>query len=144
VILVDSNVFMYAAGAEHAAKQPSARFLEAVAGGQIEACVDAEVLQEILHRYWAIKRPTDGNHVYDLTRQIVSTVLPITAGITDAARDLLAKDPSLSARDALHAAVVLQNHLEIICSYDDDFDRIEGLSRRTPDQILAGHAGGDQ
>jgi predicted nucleic acid-binding protein len=53
MILVDANVFMYAAGAEHPHKAPSRIFLEKVAGGEIEAALDAEVLQEILHRYRA-------------------------------------------------------------------------------------------
>lgn len=51
MLLVDSNVFMYAAGADHPSKGPALRFLERVANGDVGAGVDAEVLQEILHRY---------------------------------------------------------------------------------------------
>jgi predicted nucleic acid-binding protein len=49
LILIDANIFMYAAGAGHHHKMPSADFLGRVALGEIDAAVDAEVLQEILH-----------------------------------------------------------------------------------------------
>ncbi|MFQ6094256.1 MAG: type II toxin-antitoxin system VapC family toxin [bacterium] len=56
MILVDSNVIMYAAGVEHPRKAACVEFLQGVAEGRIEAAVDAEVLQEILHRYRALNR----------------------------------------------------------------------------------------
>lgn len=132
MILVDSNIFMYAAGKSHPAKQPSLTFLESVASGEVDALIDAEVLQEILHRYWALRRPEDGSKVYDLARQIVHTVLPVTVEILDRAHELLRTHPSLSARDAVHAAVVLHHNIEAICSFDSDFDQIQGLTRRSP------------
>lgn len=51
MILVDTNVLMYAAGADSRHKEASARFLERVGSGEVDAVIDAEVLQEVLHRY---------------------------------------------------------------------------------------------
>jgi predicted nucleic acid-binding protein len=133
VILIDSNIIMYAAGAEHPHKQPSVRMLERVASGDVDAAIDAEVLQEILHRYRAIKRWTDGRRVYDLARQLFPVVIPITSDILDRARRLMDDHAQLMARDALHAAVVIGEELEAICSYDRDFDRVSGLRRVEPD-----------
>ena len=45
MILVDSIVLMYAAGAEHPHKAPCVRFLDRVATGEVEAVLDAELLQ---------------------------------------------------------------------------------------------------
>jgi uncharacterized protein len=132
VILIDTNVIMYAAGAPHPNKGPSVRLLEQVAAGELEATIDAEVLQEILHRYRAIHRWEEGKQVYDLTRRLFPVVIPVTAEILDHARQLLDTDGTIMARDALHAAVVFQERLEAVCSYDRDFDRIEGLLRREP------------
>ncbi len=132
MILVDSNILMYAGGAAHPYKTPSIAFLETVATGDVEACVDAEVLQEILHRYRAIRRWADGRLVYDLSRRLFPLVIPITADILDRARSLLDEHDDLVARDALHAAVVVHEKLDAICSYDDDFDEIEGLRRIEP------------
>lgn len=132
MILVDSTILMYAAGARHRHKQPSLRFLERVASGEVEAAVDAEALQEILHRYRAIGRWADGRRVYDQARRIFPVVVPITADVWDRARALLDEHRSVMAREALHAAVVAVHGLEGICSYDRDFDRIAGLERREP------------
>lgn len=132
MILIDTNVIMYAAGARHPNKAPSVKLLEEVATGALEATIDAEVLQEILHRYRAINRWEEGKQVYDLTRQLFPVVIPVTAQILDWARRLLDTDPQIMARDALHAAVVMQERLEGVCSFDRDFDRIQGLLRHEP------------
>jgi len=133
VILVDANVIMYAAGAEHAHKRPSVALLERVARGEVEATIDAEVLQEILHRYRSIGRWEDGRRVYDLARKLFRNVVPVTADVLDRARRLLDTDRRIMARDALHAAVVMAEGLEAVCSWDRDFDRIKGIVRREPD-----------
>lgn len=132
MILIDTNIIMYAAGATHPNKAPSVRLLEQVAAGEVEATIDVEVLQEILHRYRAIHRWDDGKRVYDLTRQLFPVVIPVTAGILDRARQLLDTDATIMARDAVHAAVVLQERLAAVCSYDRDFDRIAGVVRMEP------------
>lgn len=132
MILIDSNILMYAAGTDHPNKKPSIDFLEQATKGAIDAIVDAEVLQEILHRYRSIQRWADGQRVYDLSRRIFPIVIPITADIVDRARGLLDEFDQLKARDALHAAVVLTQDLDAICSYDHDFDQIETLERIEP------------
>jgi len=132
VILVDSNVLMYAAGSEHPHKAPSVRFLEAVAKGDVDAVIDAEALQEVLHRYRALGRWREGRVAYDLVRTIFPVVLPVTAEILDHARGLMDEYEELMARDALHAAVVRVHSLEALCSYDRDFDRIRDLHRIEP------------
>jgi predicted nucleic acid-binding protein len=133
--LLDANIFMYAAGSVHRWKKPSSDLLEAVARGEIEAAVDAETLQEILHRYRAIGRWEEGRQVYDLARLIVPVVIDVGAGILDEARRLLDDYDRLMARDALHAAVCLK-HRSPICSYDRDFDQVRGLRRVEPGALL--------
>jgi predicted nucleic acid-binding protein len=132
VELIDANILMYAAGAAHPNKEPSIRFLERVANGEVAATIDAETLQEILHRYRAIERWADGRKVYDLARELFPDVIPVTASVLDRARTLLDGSTSLMARDALHAAVVLEEGLDGIYSYDRDFDHIPGIRRLQP------------
>ena len=132
MILLDANILMYAAGAPHPHKGPSTRLLERVARGEVAATINAETLQEILHRYRAIKRWKDGRQVYDLARQLFPSVLPVSAEMLDRAREILDHHPTLMARDALHAAVVMHEGLEAICSYDRDFDGIAGIARIEP------------
>jgi predicted nucleic acid-binding protein len=58
--------------------------------------------------------------------------LPIGSEIVDRARYLIDVHRSLSARDAVHAAVVLENGLDGICSFDRDFDRFSEIVRVEP------------
>jgi len=132
MILVDANVLMYAAGSEHPNKAPSVRFLESVADGTVDAAIDAEVLQEILHRYRALNRWQVGRQVYDAARRIFSVVLPVTSDVLDIARSQMDEHPSLTARDALHASVVDHYNLDGLCSFDRDFDRVPELDRSEP------------
>lgn len=138
MILLDANVFMYAAGAEHPNKLPAVSFLKRVTAKEVDVAIDAETLQELLHRYRAIRRWEDGRRVYELARTLVPLVLPVTAPILDKARDLLDRYPDLMARDALHAAVALEHTAGEICSFDSDFDGIEGVRRTEPGRDLGG------
>lgn len=135
MILLDANIFMYAAGTAHPNKAPSASLIQRVARGSVEAAVDAEVLQEILHRYRAIGRWEDGRQVFDLARRIVPTVISITVDVVERARQILDENESASARDALHAAVGQTTGVTAICSYDRDFDEIAGIKRIEPDDV---------
>ena len=101
----------------------------------VEAAIDAEVLQEILHRYRTIQRWEEGREVYALARRIVPLIVAVTGEILDRARDLLDGDARLGARDALHAAVVLNRSMAGVCSYDRALDRIAGLRRFEPNAL---------
>lgn len=136
MILLDANILMYAAGAEHPHKAPSLALLECVATGRVDAGADVEVLQELLHRYRAIGRWQDGKRVYDFARTIIPTWIPVGVDVLDRARGLLEADATLSARDALHAAVCLEVEAEALCSFDRDFDRVAGVRRVVPEQLL--------
>ena len=132
MILVDANVFMYVAGQDHPHRAPSRAFLERVASGEVDAAVDAEVLQEILHRYRAGGRWGDGQRVYDLVRTVVPDVVDIDGAVTDRARWLLDRYPRLSARDAVHAAAALEVGAEAFVTWDADFDDVREIVCRRP------------
>jgi len=136
VILIDANILMYAAGEAHAHKAPCVDLLERIAREQVEVYIDTEVLQEILRRYRAQGRWQQGRSVYDLTRQVIRTIYPVTLEMLDDARALMDQYAQLTARDALHASVALRTSEGRICSYDSDFDGIEGVVRIEPPQVV--------
>lgn len=133
MILVDSNIFMYAAGSYHPNKIPSIHFLHKAAAGEYECCINAEILQELLHRYRAIGRWSDGREVYLLAREIVPIIHPVDADLISKAFEFMDLHPNHMARDCVHAAHCMILDLEAICSYDGDFDSIEGIRRIEPD-----------
>jgi uncharacterized protein len=136
MIMLDSNIFMYAAGVAHPNKKPCLQLLERIASGTIDAVIDAEVLQEILHRYRSIHRWEDGCRVFELARQIVPIVVPVTDETLDLAIEIMKDYPELMARDALHAAACQIAGSDVFCSYDEDFDNIPDLKRQKPEDII--------
>jgi uncharacterized protein len=108
VIMLDANIFMYASGTPHPNKSPSLALLERVARGELEAWVDAEVLQEILHRYRAIGRWEEGRRAFDHARQVVPQIIPITAAVLDKARELMDLHLTLTARDARSCMTIVR------------------------------------
>jgi hypothetical protein len=129
MVFIDSNIPMYVAGREHPHRDPSRRFLGRVQRGEVEGCTSTEVLQEILYRYSALQRRDLARQVYDLFVQICPIVFDVTLADTDRARDLLGELDRFSARDAVHAGVMINHGVERIATFDAGFDTVPGLSR---------------
>lgn len=128
-VFIDSNVPMYVAGRDHPLREPARRFLERVRRGEVAACTSTEVLQEILFRYAGLRRLDLARQVYDLFVQLCPVVFPVTLADTDRARDLLTSVRGISARDAVHAAVMLNHDVTAIATFDAGFDDIPRVER---------------
>jgi predicted nucleic acid-binding protein len=129
MILVDSNVSMYLVGAEHPHKVDARRLLERAVAEKRRLVTDAEVLQEILHRYVAIDRRDAIQPCFEVLLEVVDEVLPIDLGIVENARDIVIGHPELTARDAVHLAVMREHGIEEILSFDRHFDGLPGVTR---------------
>lgn len=128
-VFIDSNIPMYVAGREHPHRAPAKRFLEQVRSGKFDGCTSTEVLQEILYRYTALDRRDLAVEVYDLFAGICPVIFPVTLADTDRSRDLVQTLSGCGVRDALHVAVMFNNDVTRIASFDQGFDRIEGVRR---------------
>ena len=128
-VFLDSNVPMYVAGRAHACRAPSLRFLERVRAGEVALVTSTEVLQEILFRYTGLQRLDLAAEVYDAVVDLCEEVLDVTLAATDRARDLLVAHPSLSARDAVHAGVMLTHGIQRIATFDAGFDAMPDVER---------------
>ena len=129
MVFVDSNVPMYVAGRDHPLRAPARRFLERARAGEVDLCTSTEVLQEILYRYAALKRRDLAGTVYDLFVQLCPVVFPVTLADTDRARAVLVAERTIGVRDALHAAVMLNNGVSQIATFDEEFDDVAGVTR---------------
>jgi predicted nucleic acid-binding protein len=128
-VFVDSNIPMYVAGREHPHREGARRFLRRVREGKVDACTSTEVLQEILYRYSSLGRLDLAREVYDNFVEFCPTVLGVTLADTDRAKDLVCAAVGISARDAVHAAVMLNNDVLWIATFDSGFDRLDGVRR---------------
>lgn len=129
MIFVDSNPPMYLVGADHPNKARSRVLLErAIADGE-RLVTDAEVLQEMLHRYGAIDRPDAVQPAFDALLGVVDEVFPVESSDVLRAKDVLLGSAGLSARDSLHVAVMERYGVTRILTFDRDFDSHPGISR---------------
>ncbi len=129
MILIDSNIPMYLVGSAHPNKEIARRQVEeAITRGE-SFCSDVEVLQEILHRYMAIRRPEGIDPALAALLGLVDVVFPIELADVERARRVLRSAPGLSARDAIHVAVMLGRDIDRILTFDTGFDGIPGILR---------------
>ena len=129
MILIDSNVPMYLVGTAHPHKSDAQRLLERLALDNRRLVSDAEVLQEILHRYVAIGRRDAIQPAFEALLSVLDEVLPVTIETLQRARDLVLGSAALSARDAVHVAVMQQHGVEEILSFDRGYDGVPGVRR---------------
>jgi predicted nucleic acid-binding protein len=129
VILVDANVPMYLVGAEHPNKGLALRMLERAVTNRERLVTDAEVFQEILHRYVAIGRRDAIQPAFDALQALIDEVFPVDASAVERAKDLVLGYGRLSARDAIHVATMQAHGVRRIMSFDAAFDVIPGLAR---------------
>ena len=90
---------------------------------------DAEVLQEILHRYVAIDRRDAIQPAFDALLGIVDQVLGVDRHIVERAKQIVLGYQHLSARDAVHLAVMEHHGIERIMTFDSGFDAFPGITR---------------
>ncbi len=135
--LIDTNVFVYSLGSDHPYREPSLATLKQIRESQIDANVSTEILQELLHVYRRRNQTQLGIQLFDDLAAQFPRPFPIEAATATLARGALERYPSLQARDAFHVAVAFQNNLEGIISADRAFDRIEGLTRFDPKELVA-------
>lgn len=129
MIFIDSNVPMYLVGAPHAHKADARRLLEASIAAGERLVTSAEVLQEMLHRYVAIHRREAIQPAFDAVLGIVDDVFPIERNDVERAKTILDGLSRLSARDAIHVAVMERREVTRIMSFDAAFDDVPGIAR---------------
>jgi predicted nucleic acid-binding protein len=129
VILIDSNVPMYIVGASHPNKVGPHWILEKAIMDRQRLVTDAEVLQEILHRYVSINRRQAIQPAFDTLLTLVDSVLAVDQETMLEAKQIVMGHPRLSARDAVHLATMRRHGIDRILSFDSGFDGFPGITR---------------
>jgi uncharacterized protein len=129
VILIDSNIPMYLVGAPHPHKSDAQQWLERLVSERQRLVTDAEVLQEILHRYVAINRREAIQPAFEALLGIVDQVLSVDLAAAERAKEIVLGRRQMSARDALHLAVMERHGIDRILTFDSGFDGFPGITR---------------
>jgi predicted nucleic acid-binding protein len=120
---------MYLVGAPHPHKADAQRLLENLITDRQRLVTDAEVLQEILHRYVAINRRDAIQPAFNALLGIADQVLTVDRATAERAKEIVMGHRQVSARGAVHLAVMEQHGIEQIPSFDSGFDGFPGITR---------------
>src|ERR1700732_3514149 len=97
---------MYLVGAAHPHKSDAQRWLEKLVSDRQRLVTDAEVLQEILHRYVAINRRDAIQPAFDALLGIVDQVLAVDRSVAERAKHIVLGYRQVSAWAAGPSAVM--------------------------------------
>lgn len=129
MIFIDSNVPLYLVGASHPNKDRAVAVLTQLVADGERFVTDVEVYQEILHRYTATQRLQAIDAAFESLDAIVDDILTFGMSEIRAARALISSIDGLSARDALHVAVMHEAGISRILSFDRGLDACPGIQR---------------
>lgn len=129
MILIDSNVPIYLVGAAHPNKDAARRLIEVSVDAGERLVTDAEVFQEILHRYVAINRRDAIGPAFQVLTDLVDEVHAVDFDLVERARRLVTVMTGISARDAIHVAVMQREGIAAVMSFDRGFDAVGGIRR---------------
>lgn len=129
MIFVDSNIPMYVIGASHKHKLDALRVLEHAISTGRRLVTDAEVLQEILHRYSAIGRPEAIQPAFEVLLGVVDEIFPIELATVQRAKEILLGTRGLTARDSIHLACMELSGADTIMTFDRGFDAYPAVRR---------------
>jgi predicted nucleic acid-binding protein len=132
---VDSNVFLYALGAEHRYREPCRRLIEHADSGRLRPEASVELVQEVL---WVrARRLGDRRQALQDSRDVAELCVlhPLEAHDLEAAMALYQDHATITPRDAVHAATAIGRGVGRIVSADRHLDDIPGLRRIDPVDI---------
>ena len=129
MIFIDSNIPMYLVGEKHPNKTRARELLDECFDNNERLVTDVEVLQEILHRYSAIERPTAIQPAFEVLLGVVDEVFPVDLADVQRAKEILLGVKGLSARDSVHIATMQRHGVETVMSFDQGFDAYPAVQR---------------
>ncbi len=129
MIFVDSNIPMYLVGSDHPNKTRCRDLLEDLIGREERLVTSVEVYQEILRRFTAIRRVEAIDPAIEILSSLVDEALEFGMREIRKTRSIIDSVDGISARDALHTAVMQTAGVSQILSFDKGFDRCPGIER---------------
>ena len=135
LLYVDSNVFLYPVIYDEKAvveAKKSREFLLKIALAKVEACTSSVTWDEVV---WVIRRLFGIENSVEEGKRFLGfpnlRFLGVRKSTVFKAQELVERY-KLKPRDALHAAVALENKIKTIVSYDDGFNVITEIERIEP------------
>ncbi len=130
-MFLDANVFIYAYEFGDKKSRNSQALLRRIITGEVRAHTSILVLNEVLHFFLTNQGLERGRHIFLQIRKMPNLIiLPVDDRCLDHVIRFI--DYNLDTTDAYHAATMVANGLDVICSYDQGFDKAKGILRQEP------------
>jgi len=130
---IDTNIPMYAAGGPHELREPCQQILAVAIGWPDAFFTNAEVLQEIVYRYFSWNRREQGRQrVLEFAALMSDRIEPVFGIDVERAVELGSVHPQLSSRDCVHLAVMERVGCNSVVTADRGFERVAGMRRLHP------------
>ncbi|HIJ97878.1 TPA: type II toxin-antitoxin system VapC family toxin [archaeon] len=128
---LDANIFIYPILYSSDSKEKKCKqILNDVVSGRLQAITSSLTLDEII---WKIIKKTGRQKTLKLAKDLfeLPNLTIVEVGTQDMfnAIELMEKYPHLKPRDAIHAAVAINNNAAKIYSDDPDFDGVKEIGR---------------
>jgi predicted nucleic acid-binding protein len=133
MIVLDTTVLLYAAGAEHPFRKPCQHLITAIADGIVTGTTTVEVIQEFAHVRARRRGQADAA---DLARDYIELLTPLLVVEETDLRDgmrLYAEGTGIGSFDAVLAAAARASGAEALVSADGAFSGISGIRHVVPD-----------
>ncbi len=127
MIFLDTYVLIYALAADHPAREPAVRIMDAVGEGRIPGTTTRDVIQEFVHVY--SRRRSRSESVANALRYATMLAPLAVAGSQELEHGLhlFAQYEELGAADAVLAATARAHEARALVSADRAFSTVEGL-----------------
>ncbi len=127
MLVVDTNVFLYAAGSQHPLQSAARALIDAAGAGRVMLTTTALVVQEVVHVRSVRRSRADAVSVAQAVAELCDPLLPVLAEDVELALALFAEYDRLDAFDALLAATALRSGAGGLVSADRAFADVRGL-----------------
>ncbi|HEX9712451.1 MAG TPA: type II toxin-antitoxin system VapC family toxin [Actinomycetota bacterium] len=133
MIVLDTEVLLYAVGASHPLAEPCAGLIEAIGARRVMATTTVEVIQEFAHVRSRTRSRDDAATLAIEYAHLLSPLLSVDAGAVVEGMERFRRHRSLDSFDAVLAAAAHRSAAEALVTADRDFDAFEGLRIWRPD-----------
>lgn len=129
---VDTNVFLYARGADHPYRDACRRILTGVRDGHVQLVASVELVQEFAHVL--LRRGIDRSVVVDEAGEVrrQCTIQAFDGEVLTITLGLLRHHRGLGVRDAVHAATAIAVGVPRVLSADQVFGDLEEVEHIDP------------
>lgn len=130
-MFLDANVFIHTYDSTDWEYRACKSQLKRINGGEMRAQTSPLVLNEVLHFFLTNRGKERAKEVYSSIRKMPNiTMLPVNEEVQSYVLRFI--DEGMDTTDAYHAATMVANGVDVICSFDRAFDKVKGIKRQEP------------